>query len=141
MRAALFFVIIEENGGKDVAMPSNKLSVLLLRGLRQRCPVCGRGKIFSGIFQTYEHCLVCQFGFEREPGYYTGAIALNLAITELLIAAIAVPLAASETLSILALVLLGLVLTVLVPLLLYRPTKSLWMAVDHFLHPVAEERS
>lgn len=114
------------------------LAVLLGRGLRQRCPVCGKGKIFSGIFKTDERCSNCQFIYEREPGYYTGAIAVNLVITELLIAVIAVPLAASETVSIPAMVVLGLVLCILMPLLLYRPTKSLWMSIDHFIHPVGE---
>ncbi len=117
-------------------MPSTSLSVLLGRGLRQRCPVCGQGKIFKGIFNTYERCTVCQFIFEREPGYYTGAIAVNLAVTELLIAVIAVPVAASEAFSIPFLVGMGFVLCVMVPLLLYRPAKSIWMSMDHFLHPV-----
>lgn len=119
-------------------MSTNSFAVLLGRGLRQRCPVCGKGKIFSGIFKTGERCPVCQFVYEREPGYYTGAIAVNLVFTELLIVAVAVPLAASETVSIPLMVVLGLVLCVFVPLLLYRPTKSLWMSIDHFIHPVEE---
>jgi uncharacterized protein (DUF983 family) len=119
-------------------MPSTSLPVLLSRGLRQRCPVCGKGKVFVGFFKTHEHCPVCQFVYEREPGYYTGAIAVNLVITELLIAIIGVPVAASQVVSIPMMVLLGVVLCVFVPLLLYRPTKSLWMGIDHFIHPVGD---
>lgn len=114
--------------------------LLFSRGLRQRCPVCGRGKIFKGFFKTYEHCPVCGFEFEREPGYYTGAVAINLVVSELLIAIIAVPLAASQVVPISTLVILGVTLPVLLPLLFYRPTKSLWMSVDHFLHPVGDDR-
>ena len=117
-------------------MPTHSLAVLLGRGLRQRCPVCGKGKIFSGVIKTHERCQACQFVYEREPGYYTGAIAVNLVVTELLIAVIAVPLAASETVSIPVMIVLGLVLCILMPLLFYRPTKSLWMSIDHFIHPV-----
>lgn len=120
-------------------MSSNSFPALLGRGLRQRCPVCGKGRIFAGIFKTYESCPFCHFVFEREPGYYTGAIAVNLVVTELLIVIIAVPLAASETVSIPVMVLLGIVLTIFVPLALFRPTKALWMALDHFLHPVEKQ--
>jgi uncharacterized protein (DUF983 family) len=113
--------------------------MLLKRGLRQRCPVCGSGKIFSGWIKTYERCSVCNFAFEREPGYYSGAIAVNLVVSELLIAAIAVPLAASQSVSVTILIALGVTLPFLLPVLFYRPTKSLWMSVDHFFHPVNSE--
>ena len=109
--------------------------LLMRRGLRQRCPVCGRGKIFSGIFKTYERCPVCGFVFEREPGYYTGAMAVNLVVSELLIVIIAVPLAASQAVSVTILIILGCTIPILLPLLFYRPTKSLWMSFDHFIHP------
>jgi uncharacterized protein (DUF983 family) len=113
--------------------------LLLRRGLRQRCPVCGRGKIFSGWFKTYERCPVCNFAYEREPGYYSGAMAVNLVVSELLIVAIAVPLAASQSVSMTVLIALGVTLPFLLPLLFYRPTKSLWMSLDHFIHPVSRE--
>jgi len=109
-----------------------------MRGLRQRCPVCGKGKIFQGFFKTYERCPVCQFVYEREPGYYTGAIALNLVVTELLIAIVALPVAASQAFSIPAMAVIGVLLCVGLPLLFYRPSKSLWMSLDHVLHPVEE---
>ena len=109
--------------------------LLMKRGLRQRCPVCGRGKIFSGIFKTYERCPVCGFAFEREPGYYTGAMAVNLVVSELLIVIIAVPLAASQAVSVTTLIILGCTIPILLPLLFYRPTKSLWMSFDHFIRP------
>src|SRR5258708_17332129 len=106
-------------------MPSNSLSVLLGRGLCQRCPVCGKGKIFACIFKTYERCPVCQFVYEREPGYYTGAMAVNLIISELLLAAIAIPVAASQAFSIPEMAAMGVTLPIFLPLLFYRPTKSL----------------
>ena len=112
--------------------------VLFFRGVRQRCPVCGKGKIFQGVFKTYERCPACGFIYEREPGYYTGAIALNLVVTELLIAIVALPVAASQAFSIPAMALIGVLLCVGLPLLFYRPTKSLWMSLDHVIHPVEE---
>jgi len=113
--------------------------LLLRRGLRQRCPVCGRGKIFAGFIKTYEKCPVCGFEFEREPGYYTGAMAINLVVSELLIAIIAVPLAASQAVPVSTLIILGVTLPILLPVLFYRPTKSLWMSFDHFIHPAGSD--
>ncbi len=121
-------------------MTNTEIAFLLLRrGLRQRCPVCGRGKIFSGWFKTYERCPVCNFAYEREPGYYTGAMAVNLVVSELLIAAVVIPLAASQIVSLPIMIALGATLPVLLPILFYRPTKSLWMSLDHFVNPVNSE--
>ena len=111
---------------------------LLGRGMRQRCPVCGKGKIFKGFFQTYERCPVCDFAYEREPGYYTGAIAVNLIVTELVIAAVVVPVAASQAVSIPVMLTVGSALPILLPLLCYRPTKAIWMSIDHVVHPVED---
>jgi uncharacterized protein (DUF983 family) len=123
------------------SMTNTQYALLLLRrGIRQRCPVCGRGKIFKGWIKTYERCSVCNFAFEREPGYYTGAVAVNLVVSELLITVIAVPLAASQTVPLTVLIVLGCTLPFLLPLLFYRPTKSLWMSFDHFIRPANSEK-
>src|SRR5260370_2178405 len=65
--------------------------IILKRALLLRCPRCGKGKIFRRRFTTYENCSVCHLVFEREEGFYTGAIAINLIVSELLITAFAVP--------------------------------------------------
>ncbi len=46
----------------------------LVAVLLQRCPRCLRGKVFSGLLKMYEHCPVCGHRFEREPGYFLGAL-------------------------------------------------------------------
>ncbi len=117
-----------------------RLMILLWRGLRWRCPVCGEGKIFKGWITTYQHCPYCHFTYEREPGYYTGAMAVNLVLSELILAAVALPLAITQALPLPAVIVLGLTLPILLPLLFYRHTKSIWMSIDHLLHPVSNER-
>ncbi len=119
---------------------SKRMLILLSRGLRLRCPVCGQGKIFRGVFATYEYCPYCHFKYEREPGYYTGAIAVNLVFCELLIAAICIPLAVDQSIPLIPLIIVGASMPVLFPLLLFRHTKGLWMAIDHMIHPVSNER-
>lgn len=90
----------------------------------------------------YERCSVCGWRFEREEGYWTGAVALNLVVTELLIALVAVPLAISLALSgkpITLLMVVGLPIPFVLPLLFFRHAKSLWMSIDFMLHPVDPE--
>lgn len=55
--------------------------------LQERCPECGEGKIFQGAFQMNERCPVCDFKFERGPGYFTGAMYFSYALGIPIIAA------------------------------------------------------
>ena len=40
----------------------------LLRGLRQRCPRCGKAPLFAGWNRLHETCPVCGLEFERRVG-------------------------------------------------------------------------
>lgn len=42
--------------------------------LRQRCPVCLEGPMFSGLFTLHDRCPRCGHAFIREPGFFQGAI-------------------------------------------------------------------
>jgi uncharacterized protein (DUF983 family) len=109
---------------------------LLRRGLLLRCPRCGKSKLFQRGFKMYEHCPACGWVFEREEGYWTGAMALNLVASELVVVAVVIPLVALRV-SLLPLFAIGLPLTALFPLLFYRHSKSFWMSIDFLLNPVA----
>ena len=89
----------------------------------------------------YERCPVCGWRYEREEGYWTGAIAINLVATELLIALVAVPLAiylAMAQQPITLLIVVGLPLPFILPFIFFRHAKSLWMGVDFMLHPTEQ---
>jgi|SRR5579859_6828700 len=115
-----------------------EILILFGRAIRLACPVCGEGRVFSGWFKMNDNCPVCGFHFEREEGYFTGAMAVNLVVSELLLAAIAIPLALQPAVSLFLLLAIGSALAVLLPLLFYRHSKGLWMSIDHFLHPVED---
>lgn len=90
----------------------------------------------------YEKCQVCGWRFERESGYWTGAIALNLVVTELLIAIVVVPLATWLALNqqpITLLIVIGLPMPIILPFLFFRHAKSFWMSIDFNIHPVDPE--
>jgi uncharacterized protein (DUF983 family) len=112
--------------------------LLLWRGLRLRCPNCGKGRLFHGVYAMYARCSHCGWVFEREEGYWTGAMAVNLVVTELIIAAFALPLSFILALNhgpITLFVIVGCVVAVALPFLFYRHSKSLWMSLDFILHP------
>src|SRR5258707_12221286 len=70
-----------------------KARVLFSRGLRLRCPVCGEGKLYRRWFKMNQHCPDCGFIYEREPGYYTSALAINVFLSELITLVVIIPLA------------------------------------------------
>jgi uncharacterized protein (DUF983 family) len=52
--------------------------------LRLRCPNCGQGRIFTGLFKMNETCPYCGVRFERESGESVGAMYIALVVVELL---------------------------------------------------------
>src|SRR3954453_12967990 len=42
--------------------------------LGQRCPRCLEGRIYSGFLRMNDNCPACGHHFEREPGYFLGAM-------------------------------------------------------------------
>jgi uncharacterized protein (DUF983 family) len=112
---------------------------MLMRGLTKRCPRCGTGKLFRKWFSMVPDCPGCGLHFEREQGYWTGAIAINTIIVGGLFAVImAVTIITTQPdipwVSVLMLVvpIMG-----IVPLLAYPFTKTIWLAIDlAFLQPL-----
>jgi uncharacterized protein (DUF983 family) len=58
--------------------------------LAQRCPRCRSGRIFAGsiLWMTgmHEHCPVCDLRFERESGYFLGAMYIGYGLALVTIA-------------------------------------------------------
>ena len=42
--------------------------------LAMRCPRCLKGAVYRGFLRMNERCSNCGLEFEREPGYFTGAM-------------------------------------------------------------------
>lgn len=45
--------------------------------LSNKCPRCRNGEIYSSFFSMNEKCESCGYAFNREPGYFVGAMFLN----------------------------------------------------------------
>lgn len=62
--------------------------------VRQLCPRCRAGKIFSksilrGWPRMHERCPMCGLKFEREPGYFLGAMYLSYGLALIVIVVLA----------------------------------------------------
>jgi uncharacterized protein (DUF983 family) len=52
--------------------------------LRQRCPRCWKGKMFSGSVTMNDPCPVCGMLFQREEGYFLGAMYFSFLLSTVL---------------------------------------------------------
>jgi uncharacterized protein (DUF983 family) len=105
---------------------------MLRRGLTRRCARCGSGKLFRHWFHMVEDCPRCGLHFEREQGYFAGALAINLilvggvfAVVFITILALTIPeLPIAFTLAVcIPIVAIG-------PIIAYPFSKTIWVAVD-----------
>jgi uncharacterized protein (DUF983 family) len=53
--------------------------------LRQRCPACRRGPVFATSTRMNERCPACGLVFEREEGYFLGAMYISYGLSSLLL--------------------------------------------------------
>lgn len=60
-----------------------KLSAVLARAFRLRCPRCGNGALYKGFLKLHDACASCALDFRQESGYYVGAMWLNYGVTAL----------------------------------------------------------
>jgi len=115
-----------------------RASTLVGRGLLRRCPVCGSGHLFRRWFAMRPQCPGCGLVFQRAPGQWLGSWFLNVVLVQLLlVVGISVLVAATwpARLSWVALVAVVAV-AVLVPMLVFPFTRTVWMAIDLVMRPL-----
>ena len=115
------------------ATDERRLTDALLRALRLRCPVCARASVFQRPFKVRHHCPACGALFQREEGFFVGALMINVVTTEgAVLVAYAVLLLALGGHDSLTLLLLFAV-ALLFPFAFYHHAWSLWLAADHLI--------
>ena len=125
--------------GEIESRTMKRLFTLLIRALALRCPICGKGNLFCRPFLMHENCPCCHYQFEREEGYFSGAMALAIIVSEFIIVAIALPIAFNSSIPLIPAVSIGAPLVFLLPILLFHHSRSLWLALDLFWHPLPEQ--
>ncbi|HTL86000.1 MAG TPA: DUF983 domain-containing protein [Acidimicrobiia bacterium] len=112
---------------------------MLARGATRRCARCGAGGLFHKWFRMVPDCPRCGLHFEREEGYWSGAIAINTIIIGGIFAIVFI---ATMALTVPDIPWVGLLMAVIPimsigPLIVYPFSKTLWLAVDlAFLEPL-----
>lgn len=105
---------------------------MFARGFTRRCARCGSGKLFRNYLSMVPDCPRCGLHFEREQGYWAGALAINIISVGGLFAVsflIAMILTVPD-------VPVPLMLAIFVPMMALGPivwypfSKTIWVAVD-----------
>jgi uncharacterized protein (DUF983 family) len=107
----------------------------LRRALGLRCPRCGGAPLFDGLVRMRPRCGACGLVFERETGYFIGAIYINYAVTVGLALAGYFALEAWWAPPVGWQVGLWSLFVVLFPLWSFRYSKALWLGLDHLVDP------
>ena len=117
-----------------MATSIHRAGEILYNGLKLKCPLCGRGSLYRSLFKMEEYCSYCNLRFEREQGYFVGAIYINVLATEFLlipiyfICILFIPSIAQMINTVLAL------LAVALPILFYHHSRSLWLSFDYIVN-------
>ena len=102
----------------------------LVRAVRLRCPRCGEGRLFRGLFQMNESCSACGASFKREQGFYLGSIYINYGATVIGTGALYALLVLGIGWSHKAALAACLVAAVVFPIWFFRWARSLLLALD-----------
>lgn len=108
----------------------------LARALRLRCPNCGASGFFETWFRVVKACRTCGFNAQRfDEGYVMGALALNMVVSEMLAlgAALSVVLTTWPDPPWNVVTYGGLALAIGLPFAFYPLSKSLFIALNHYL--------
>jgi uncharacterized protein (DUF983 family) len=106
---------------------------ILARGLTNRCPNCGGDRLFKAgkLFELNEACPDCGLKFEKDEGFFLGAMSLNYGVT---LVAFLVPVLLLWYFGVIGgRVAVGLAIggSLAVPMLLYRSSRS-WQLMLYY---------
>ncbi|MBP87317.1 MAG: DUF983 domain-containing protein [Planctomycetaceae bacterium] len=106
----------------------------LLAIVRLRCPCCLKGNVFRSLWRMHDECPECGVSFEREPGFYYGAMYFSYGIGLALAAPVSILLflkGFSEPIIFLVVI----AQLAIVSPLLFRYSRVAWMHFDQRFDP------
>ena len=111
------------------------------RSITRRCPRCAGRGIFANWAALEEFCPTCGFKFEREPGYWVGALIINMAVA---LFVFLLTMVGGMVLfwpdvpwNLLSAATIGVMLVV--PIAFYPWSKGIWMAIELSYHKLEEK--
>ena len=126
---------------KDQSSTARRIAggVLFKRALRLRCPVCGGPRMFRGWTRMHPRCRACGLVFQREGGYWLGAMYVNYGV------AVALFVIAHLVLTDIYAVRSVVQAVILVPAVIlfviwfFRYSRALWLALDLTCDPADDD--
>jgi uncharacterized protein (DUF983 family) len=108
------------------------------RALLLHCPWCGGAGWTTGLLKRVERCRTCGYKYERQEGFSLGAVTMNTAVTFGLLALTLLvgSILTYPDIAVAPILGVGLVITLLVPVLFYPFSYTLWAAVDLAMRPL-----
>ena len=117
----------------EVTADDRAILKVLFRSLLLHCPACGQSRIIDRPFRIKHHCPICRSLFNREEGFFVGAILANVMMTEFVIlitCVIWLMLIGSNYETVLA----GLfIVALLFPVAFYHHSWSFWLGFDYLI--------
>lgn len=103
----------------------------LVRGFTLRCARCGSGRLFHHYLKMVPDCPRCDLHFEREQGFWAGALAINIMCVGGLMAVLLFGgLLLIDPIPAVPLAVVCVTIAVLGPIIWYPFSKTIWVAVD-----------
>lgn len=111
------------------------------RGLLMRCTSCGAGDVFVSFYRMRDRCQNCGTAFEREEGYWVGAMIVLMAWVLIIFGTWSVGgmLLLWPDVPWTGLVIGGVILNALVPFTFYAWSKTIWVGLDLTFNPARAE--
>ena len=105
---------------------------MLARGATKRCARCGSGHLFRKWVSMVPDCPRCGLHFEREPGYWAGALAINIILVGGLFTIVFVIMLVLTVPDIPVVPILAILVPIMVigPIVAYPFSKTMWVAID-----------
>ena len=128
--------------GQAASEGRQPLGRMIRRALARRCPNCGARGIFTSWFKMRDRCPTCGHVYSREQGYWVMAIVINTAIAEAIFGVLFIGglIITAPDFAWAPLLGIAIVTNTIVPLIFYPISKTLWVAVDLFMHPAGAAR-
>ncbi len=110
---------------------------VIARGLTNCCPNCGGGHLFKDgtLFQLNDECPDCRLRFEKDEGFFLGAMALNYGVTVVVFLVPVVLAWYAGWIGGRLAVGLAIGLSLVMPMLLYRSSRSWQLMLYYFFLP------
>ncbi len=113
---------------------------LVLAILLMRCPRCRKGPVYRGFLRMRDRCPHCDLVFEREPGYFTGAMYASYFLGIFMTLPVWMTLLLAEVHYWIILTVSVAMVILLMPVF-FHYSRVIWLHIDYHFNPVTFEQS